>query len=45
MRDFFKNEKGKNRQEAIEAWNFVKSLPGKRDYDSYKKKLTWRPRE
>ncbi len=45
MRDFFKNKKGKSRQEALNAWNFIKSLPGKRDYDSYIKKLPRRPGE
>ena len=36
IRDFFSNEKGKTRREAIDAWKFIKNQPGKRDYQHYK---------
>lgn len=35
-RDFFANEKGKTRADAIKAWKIVKSIPGKNSYAHYK---------
>ncbi len=35
-RDFFKNEKGKTRADAIKAWNIVKKYPGPNTYVFYK---------
>ncbi len=35
-RDFFQNEKGKSRLEAINAWKLVKSIPGEKTYRRYR---------
>ena len=40
IRDFFKNEKNKTQQEAINAWNLIKSKPGPCTYESYRKPQT-----
>lgn len=36
-RDFFANEKNKTRDDAIAAWHFIKTQPGKRTYARYQK--------
>ena len=38
-RDFFFHEKGKSRQEMIQAWHFLKTLPGEKTYTHYKAML------
>lgn len=35
-RDFFANEKGKSRTDAIKAWKVLKDLPGAKTYANYK---------
>jgi hypothetical protein len=35
-RDFFANERGKSRSDAIQAWKVLKALPGKKTYANYK---------
>lgn len=37
IRDYFANEKNKTRDDAIAAWHFIKTQPGKRSYARYKK--------
>lgn len=34
-RDYFANEKGKTRADAIKAWTLVKELPGEKTYTNY----------
>lgn len=36
QRDFYANEKGKTRQEFINAWKLVRSVPGEATYEHYK---------
>jgi hypothetical protein len=36
-RDYFANEKGKTRADAIKAWTLVKELPGEKTYVNFKR--------
>lgn len=36
-RDYFSNEKGRSRSDAIKAWAIVKTLPGEKTYANFKR--------
>ncbi|HEX4044071.1 MAG TPA: DUF6434 domain-containing protein [Gammaproteobacteria bacterium] len=45
IRDFFANEKGKSRSDAIKAWEIIKTAPGCKTYIHYKSIMSCKVRK